>query len=67
MEYKGYVSGPIGINPASGTFAGTVAGIRDVIYFEGSNAEELEASFRRSIDRYLVACARTGREPASSG
>ena len=67
MEYRGYISGLIRINAANGTFAGTVAGIRDVIYFEGASAEELEADFRRSIDSYLAACSRTGLEPARSG
>lgn len=33
MEYRGYISGLIRINAANGTFAGTVAGIRDVIYY----------------------------------
>ena len=66
MEYKGYVSGPIGVKPASSMFTGTVAGIRDVIYFEGSTAEELEASFRRSIDRYLALRAGAGHPAVRS-
>ena len=66
MEYKGYVSGPIGVKPAGGMFTGTVAGIRDVIYFEGSTAEELEASFRRSIDRYLAHHAGAGHRAIRS-
>lgn len=66
MEYKGYVSGPIGVKPASGMFTGTVAGVRTVIYFEGASAEELETSFRRAIDRYLAQRAWAGHPAGRS-
>ena len=63
MEHRGYVSGPIDFDPEDGTFSGTVAGLVDVIHFEGSNADELLESFRGSIDEYLAACAEKGRPP----
>jgi predicted HicB family RNase H-like nuclease len=50
MEYKGYVAGPIDFDPEEKTFSGIVAGLRDVIHFEGQTATELEHAFRESID-----------------
>jgi predicted HicB family RNase H-like nuclease len=61
LEYKGYTAGRIEFD--DGTFSGTVAGLRDVIHFEGATAEELEQAFRDSIDAYLDFCARRGEMP----
>jgi len=63
MEYKGYTAGPIDFDPEDGTFSGTVAGLRDVIHFEGATARELTRAFRQSIDSYLELCAETGQQP----
>jgi predicted HicB family RNase H-like nuclease len=61
LEYKGYAAGRIELD--DGTFSGTVAGLHDVIHFEGTTAEELEQAFRDSIDAYLGFCARRGEIP----
>jgi predicted HicB family RNase H-like nuclease len=53
MDYKGYAAGPIDFDPGDKTFSGTVAGLSDVIHFEGRTATELEPAFRESIDSYL--------------
>jgi len=66
MEYKGYMAGPIDIDPEDGTLSGTVAGLRDVIHFEGATAGELAQAFRDSIDAYLDLCAERGRQPDRS-
>lgn len=63
MEYKGYTAGPIEFDAEDNTFSGTVAGLRDVIHFEGSTARELTRAFRDSIDTYLEFCAEEGKEP----
>ncbi len=63
MEYKGYVAGPIDFDPEDGTFSGMVAGLKDVIHFEGATADELLRSFRGGIDDYLALCAERGEEP----
>lgn len=63
IEYKGYTASPIDFDPESNTFSGTVAGLRDVIHFEGSTARELARAFRESIDSYLELCAETGQQP----
>jgi predicted HicB family RNase H-like nuclease len=63
MEYKGYAAGPIEFDAEENTFSGTVAGLKDVIHFEGSTAKELARAFRASIDSYLKYCEETGQEP----
>jgi predicted HicB family RNase H-like nuclease len=63
MEYKGYAAGPIDFDSEDGTFSGTVAGLRDVIHFEGSSARELKKAFRDSIDSYLNFCEEKKQEP----
>jgi predicted HicB family RNase H-like nuclease len=63
MEYKGYISGPIDIDPADGTLSATVAGLRDVVHFEGTSAVELAQAFRDSVDTYLDICREQGRSP----
>ncbi|MGH9600715.1 MAG: type II toxin-antitoxin system HicB family antitoxin [Terracidiphilus sp.] len=63
IEYKGYTAGPIEFDPEENTFSGTVAGLRDVIHFEGTTARELTRAFRESIDSYLEFCAEQGQTP----
>ena len=66
MEYKGYTAGPIDFDAETNTFSGTVAGLRDVIHFEGSTARELTKAFRDSIDSYLELCVEMGQKPDKS-
>jgi predicted HicB family RNase H-like nuclease len=63
MEYKGYAAGPIDFDQEENTFSGTVAGLKDVIHFEGATARELSRAFRESIETYLKLCAETGQKP----
>jgi predicted HicB family RNase H-like nuclease len=63
MEYKGYLAGPIDFDPDDNTFSGIVAGLRDVIHFEGTTAKELARAFRESIDSYLELCAEADLQP----
>ena len=60
LEYKGYIGT---IEAKDGFFFGRVAGLRDVITFEGTTFAEVEQAFRDSIDDYLMFCAERG-EPA---
>lgn len=62
MEYKGYV-GTVQFSPDDRIFHGRVAGIRDVITFEGDSVQALEDDFRSAVDDYLDACAKRRREP----
>ena len=60
LEYKGYVGT---VEADEGTFVGRVAGLRDVITFEGRSFEEVERAFRESVDDYLAFCAERGEAP----
>ena len=60
LEYKGYIGT---LEAEDGVFFGRVAGLRDVITFEGSTFAEVEKAFSDSIDDYLAFCAEQG-EPA---
>lgn len=60
LKYKGYI-GTVEVD--EGVFVGRVAGLRDVITFEGRTVEEVEQAFRDSIDDYLDFCAQRGEEP----
>lgn len=53
IQYKGYV-GSIEFSEEDGTFYGKVLGIRSLISYEGSNAEELVNDFHESVDDYLL-------------
>ena len=63
MKYKGYCAGPIDFDPEEKLFSGTVAGLKDVVHFEGATADDLVQAFRESIDDYLTLCAERGEEP----
>ena len=63
MKYKGYLAGQIDFDADDNTFSGTVAGLKDVIHFEGKTAKELARAFRTSVDSYLEYCAEIGQEP----
>ena len=60
LEYKGYLGT---IEADDGVFVGRVAGLRDVITFEGATFAEVEQAFRDSIDDYLEFCAQRGEKP----
>jgi predicted HicB family RNase H-like nuclease len=54
MVYKEYTAGPIEFDAEDNTFSGTVAGLRDVVHFEGSTMDELMQAFRESVDMYVA-------------
>ena len=60
LEYKGYIGT---IEADDGVFVGRVAGLRDVITFEGESFSEVSQAFRDSIDDYLNFCAARGEAP----
>ena len=63
IAYKGYTMGPVDIDPSDDMLTAAVPGLKDVIYFEGSTAKELQQAFRDSVDDYLALCAEQGRKP----
>jgi predicted HicB family RNase H-like nuclease len=63
LDYKGYMAGKIDIDPESGILSGIVAGLVDVVHFEGRTAEELVVAFKESVDDYLAFCAERSEAP----
>ena len=62
MTYRGY-TGTVEYDAGDRIFHGRVAGITDIVSFEGASVEALEADFRAGIDSYLEGCEARGIEP----
>ena len=62
LRYKGF-SGRVEYDEAASVFHGEVLDTRDVITFEGTTVDELEAAFRESVDDYLDFCRQTVEIP----
>ncbi len=62
MEYKGYI-GKVEIDEEAGILHGEVINIRDVVTFEGQTVDELQQTFRDSVEDYLAFCAQRGEAP----
>ncbi|WP_420456213.1 type II toxin-antitoxin system HicB family antitoxin [Rubrivirga sp.] len=62
MTYRGYTAA-VAYDADNGLFSGRVVDLRDVIHFEGTSVEELEAAMRETVDDYLAFCEEQGREP----
>lgn len=60
LHYKGY-DAETAIE--DGVIVGTVAGIRDVVTFEGENVADLVAAFQSAVDDYLADCKAVGKTP----
>lgn len=62
MKYKGYV-GHVKYDDEAKIFHGDVLGIKDVVTFQGTSVEEIDQSFKDSVDDYLNFCKERGEEP----
>lgn len=62
MEYKGYIA-RIEFSAQDECFVGRIAGIRDIITFEGESVKELRAAFQEAVDFYLETCEERGEQP----
>ncbi len=62
LHYKGY-TGSVDYSEEDKIFFGRVAGIRDIISYEGETSAELEQDFRDGIDDYLKNCEICGQQP----
>lgn len=62
IEYKGYI-GSVEFSAEDSIFHGKVQGIRALISYEGSNAQELVNDFHNAIDDYLELCSEENIEP----
>jgi predicted HicB family RNase H-like nuclease len=62
MKYKGYL-GHVVYDDEAKIFHGEVVGIKDTITFQGDSVNELEQSFKDSINDYLAFCKERGENP----
>jgi predicted HicB family RNase H-like nuclease len=63
LQYKRY-TGYVEFDDEAGLFHGEVViDLRDVVTFQGTSVEELEGTFRDSVDGYLGFCEERGEDP----
>lgn len=65
MRYKGYI-GQVFYDDKVKLFHGEVIGLKDIITFQGTNAQDLEKAFHDSINDYLEWCKELGQKPEKS-
>ena len=65
MEYKGYV-GSVEFSEKDGLFFGKVQGLRPIISYEGTNADDLLLDFHEAVDQYLALCDKEGSKPETA-
>lgn len=62
MTYKGYAA-RIDYDPEDRIFVGRLTGITDIVGFHGTTVDELEESFRKTVDGYLELSKKAGVKP----
>jgi predicted HicB family RNase H-like nuclease len=62
MKYKGY-TGHVKYDDEAKIFHGEVLGIKDVVTFQGTTVDEIEQTFKDSVEDYLAFCKERGEEP----
>lgn len=62
MTYRGYTAA-VAYDADDRLFSGRIVDLRDVVHFEGTSVEELEAAMRATVDDYLAYCTERGEEP----
>ena len=62
MTYKGYI-GTVEYSEEDACLFGRIAGIRDIVSYEGESVMEIRKAFEEAVDDYLKHCAATGKEP----
>lgn len=56
MEYKGYAAS-LEYSAEDGCFYGRIAGIQDIITFDGESVQKLQTAFHEAVDFYVNTCA----------
>ena len=62
MKYKSF-QGTVIYDGEAKIFHGEVAGLKDVVTFQGRTVDELDQAFKDSVDDYLDWCEERGKEP----
>ncbi|MGX8705402.1 MAG: type II toxin-antitoxin system HicB family antitoxin [bacterium] len=65
MTYRGYI-GSVEFSEGDCVFFGKVQGIRSLISYEGTTAEELVNDFHGAVDDYLALCEAEGTAPETA-
>lgn len=65
LSYKGFV-GAVHFNADDEVFYGKIAGVTDLVTFEGTTVADLGASFRDAVEDYLVLCRTVGKPARKS-
>ena len=65
LKYKDCIA-TIHFSSEDDIFYGKIAGIDDLISFEGSSVEELKDAFREAVEDYLELCKQTGKPAQKS-
>ena len=62
LTYKGYTA-KIEFDERDDIFVGRILGITDIICFHADNVADMKSEFALSVDEYIAACQRQGKEP----
>ena len=62
MKYKGYYA-EVNFDDEAKIFHGEVVGLKDVITFQGKSVDELEQTFKDSVNDYLAWCKERDEQP----
>ena len=62
ITYKDF-TGSVLYNPEDRVFHGKIEFITDLVTFEGTSVDELEAAFAEAVDDYLELCEAVGKQP----
>jgi len=65
LKYKDYY-GSVAYSAEDHCLVGKVEFIDDLILFDGTTLEALEAAFHDAVDSYLAFCAERGQEPCTT-
>src|ERR1700723_1820743 len=62
LHHNGY-DGSVEYNAEDRILYGSLLGIRDMVTYEGSDVDSLEANFKAAIEEYLAFCEAEGKTP----
>ena len=62
MIHKGY-TGTVEYSEEDACLFGRIAGISDIITYEGESVTEIRKAFEDAVDDYLKHCEETGKKP----
>lgn len=62
LKYKNYI-GSVEFSAEDGVLFGKVAGINDLVSYEGTSVKELQQAFKEAVNDYLETCKDLGRNP----